>query len=328
MRALLIVAVIAVLAIAGVYIYQTMQPAVSPQSASQGSDRTTGQLPKVTHSSQDGQITSQPDNNQPSATAPDTGSKNTMTGTIKVQPVDEAQLTASDNILEEVIASPVDELTKQAARQHIEEVTRSPQDAIDIQQADHFVTVDQLLELPLQQLITPATTQAPVAEEDSAKSFAVDTGPIKSRSLDDDSAGNGQAATKQPETTGFSFENIKRKIVTVFSDEEDGAEPSPQVVSRTKAATEEAIAQMDNQIKLQALLNNPETAEDQVFFIHAVTGGDKQGLWGIIQHGVIKTFAKGIRIQDKVMTANIPGKPMSVLLTAAVHSWALYWTAK
>ncbi len=312
MRALLTVAVIAVLAIASVYIYQTMQPAVSPQTASQGADRkTTGQLPKVTHSSQSNQsnqTSEQSDPAQPASASdtPTTTNKLSAGKTIKVQPVDEAQLSASDNILEEVIASPVDELTRQAAKQHIEEVTRAPQEAIDIQQADHFVTVDQLLELPLQQLITPATTQAPVAEEDNAKSFAVDTGPIKSRSLDADPADNRQTTPKQAEDTGFSFENIRRKIVTVFSDEEDGSEPSPQVISRTKAATEEAIAQMDNQIKLQALLNNPETAKDQVFFIHAVTGGDRQGLWGIIQHGVIKTFAKGIRIQDKVITANIP----------------------
>ncbi|WP_261841531.1 hypothetical protein [Aliamphritea ceti] len=304
MRALLIVAVIAVLAIAGIYIYQSMQPAVSPQTASQGSDRkNAGQLPKVTHSSDYGSG----DNSENSQTSSDTSPITSNTpAAIKVQPVDEQQLSASDNILEEVIASPVDDLTKQAAKQHIEEVIRSPKEAIDISQADHFVTVDQLLELPLQQLITPATTEAPVASVDNAKTFAVNTGPIKATPLKPDPADVRKAAPKKAEESGFSFENIKRKIVTVFSDENGDSNPTPQEVSRTKAATEEAIAQLDNQIKLQALLNNPETAKNQVFFIHAVTGGDDQGLWGIIQNGVIKTFAKGIRIQDRMITANIP----------------------
>ncbi len=316
MRALLIVTVIAVLAIAGVYIYQTMQPAVSPQSASQGLDRkNSGQLPRVTHNTDGGQTSTQPDTYEPTESASDTSpttlnNNNNSAAAIKVQPVDEQQLTASDNILEDIITSPVDDLTKQAAKQHIEEVTRSPKEAINIAEADHFVTVDQLLELPLQQLITPATTQAAVSTQDNVKTYAVDTGPIKATQLKPDPADVQKATPKKAEESGFSFENIRRKIVTVFSDENGDSNPSPQDISRTKAATEEAIAQLgshlDNQIKLQALLNNPDTAKNQVFFIHAVTGGDEQGLWGIIQNGVIKTFAKGIRIQDRMITANIP----------------------
>ena len=39
-----------------------------------------------------------------------------------------------------------------------------------------------------------------------------------------------------------------------------------------------------------------EFGEDDVFYIHAVTPGDDQGLWGIIQEAVIGNFARGVRL--------------------------------
>ena len=39
-----------------------------------------------------------------------------------------------------------------------------------------------------------------------------------------------------------------------------------------------------------------EFGEDDVFYVHAVTPGDYQGLWGIIQRAVTENFARGVRI--------------------------------
>ena len=61
-----------------------------------------------------------------------------------------------------------------------------------------------------------------------------------------------------------------------------------------------------DQIKLQELLNNPDTAADTLFYIHGVSDADKQGLWGIIQSGLIDTFARGIQLENRQISTNIP----------------------
>lgn len=61
-------------------------------------------------------------------------------------------------------------------------------------------------------------------------------------------------------------------------------------------------------IRLQELLSDPDLAAGTVFYIHAVSPNDEQGLWGILQHGLIKTFAQGIELKEsgRVLTAEIP----------------------
>ena len=45
-----------------------------------------------------------------------------------------------------------------------------------------------------------------------------------------------------------------------------------------------------------------EVGEHDVFYVHAVTPDDYQGLWGIIQRGVTENFARGVRITHGVRT--------------------------
>ncbi|MGB0466545.1 MAG: hypothetical protein ACPGF7_03310 [Pontibacterium sp.] len=63
-----------------------------------------------------------------------------------------------------------------------------------------------------------------------------------------------------------------------------------------------------NQIKLLALLDTPAQNDKQLYYIHAVNEGDEQGLWGIVQSGLTRTFAEGIRLSDQqdILYANIP----------------------
>lgn len=54
-----------------------------------------------------------------------------------------------------------------------------------------------------------------------------------------------------------------------------------------------------NRIKLQELLDQPDANNKQVYYIHAVNDGDGQGLWGILQTGLTRTFAEGIKLSEK-----------------------------
>ena len=66
--------------------------------------------------------------------------------------------------------------------------------------------------------------------------------------------------------------------------------------------------QPGQRIRLQELLSDPDLAAGTVFYIHAVSPTDAQGLWGILQRGLIKTFPQGIELKEsgRVLTAEIP----------------------
>ncbi|MGB0733568.1 MAG: hypothetical protein ACPGPF_07375, partial [Pontibacterium sp.] len=54
--------------------------------------------------------------------------------------------------------------------------------------------------------------------------------------------------------------------------------------------------------------DNPESAEQKIYFIHAVNNNDRQGLWGILQHALTHTFSQGIKLpeQSNILHADIP----------------------
>lgn len=160
-----------------------------------------------------------------------------------------------------------DELSKQAAKRHIETITQTPEDSIRITEADHFVNKDQLLQLPVQQTETAAGTEAISSE--TATSFAVELNSFANRS-------------SGPSTSAQGIASAQGQILR--SDE------LPQ----------------NQQIRLKELLNDPDTAADTLFYVHGVTAGDDQGLWGIIQQGLMQTFARGIEMQQGTVSADIP----------------------
>lgn len=149
-----------------------------------------------------------------------------------------------------------DELSKMAARQHIEKLTQGSQEPIGIDQADHFVTEDQLLKIPAQKQASAGTESVQSSE---TQSFAV------------------QLNSFGEEKTPASGQVIRSDIL-----------PS------------------DNQIRLQELLSDPDNTSGKLFYIHGVTEGDRQGLWGIIQSGLISTFARGIELKEDRIIADIP----------------------
>ncbi|WP_299195677.1 hypothetical protein [uncultured Amphritea sp.] len=72
-----------------------------------------------------------------------------------------------------------------------------------------------------------------------------------------------------------------------------------------KAVPASQLPQAD-QIRLKELLNNPDNPAGTLFYIHGVSNSDNQGLWGIIQSGLIDTFAKGIQLKAQLISADIP----------------------
>lgn len=159
--------------------------------------------------------------------------------------------------------------TDAEARNHINQLTQGSDKAIEIEKADNFVTAQQLLKLPLpSNQALEITSDTPQTPSDAAQESGDETYAVSSH----------LPAIKSP-TTALSAD--KDLLINISS---------------------------DNQIKLQELLDNPDQTSESVYFIHAVNNHDKDGLWGIIQHGLMKTFTAGLTLpgQDTAITVDIP----------------------
>jgi len=149
---------------------------------------------------------------------------------------------------------------QQEARQHIDRLTSGQESPIIIEQASNFVTADQLLKLP--PVKTP--TQAEILEDTSSAQE------------------DGASAESQGET--FAVSSHLSVIKTGKSDR------------KTDTTIKDTALIATQQIKLLELLDDPDNSAQKVYFIHAVNEGDDEGLWGIIQHGLMRTFTAGLSL--------------------------------
>lgn len=163
----------------------------------------------------------------------------------------------------------VTEQTRADARAHIDSLTRqASSEIIPVEQADHFVTGEQLLRLPRAETLQAAPIAADT-DRSAVKTFAVNL-------------------------------------------------PQSSASAASSSAPELAL----DRIRLQELLQDPDQAAHEVFYIHSVRPDDRQGLWGILRRGLIDTFARGIRVQDRsrLLSVAIP-EDADALLEDRSSSW-------
>lgn len=65
-----------------------------------------------------------------------------------------------------------------------------------------------------------------------------------------------------------------------------------------QATAEKIDNSVSNNIKLRELLSDTLDSKKRIFYLHAVNPTDEQGIWGIIQKGLMSTFAKGIDLEQ------------------------------
>ena len=164
-----------------------------------------------------------------------------------------------------------------SARDVIKALTEESKDeALDVTKANNFVTGDQLVKMPNMAKESAASEQiaTDMSAGDGAKTQAVEAAP--------------QLVVKQPVVNSQPDQLMKmvgdKNIINA-----DSLSPGEQ-------------------IRLKELLSNPDMAAGTVFYIHAVTPEDAQGLWGILQQGLTKTFREGIQLQgsETKLVAQIP----------------------
>ena len=226
--------------------------------------------------------------------------------------------------------------------------TESKEQVLDITKADNFVTGEQLLKMPtmeseqivIEKVDSTYSAESPEAAETSAIKQKVEQRVekvVEKRAATAPGKTN-TTQTNQIETTAQSSEDATQLVVTQAIDSgskviqgsaaaiqtqsvvvTQGAAPAVSFESAQVDATNLEVTQVGElqtgqslrpgqRIRLQELLSDPDLAAGTVFYIHAVSPTDAQGLWGILQRGLIKTFAQGIELKEsgRVLTAEIP----------------------
>ena len=174
-------------------------------------------------------------------------------------------------------AAPAAEPTKKPGEDDAEAATDSETPAAKLDEA--AAATAELLKKPdddISELVSGARPPATGEDETAAPTAE----PMKESAEDDaDSAPATEGAPAgegAPATSG-----------------EDGATPAKPPTFR---GTEETAAPQGTITIRELLEGTVEVGEHDVFYVHAVTSNDLQGLWGIIQMGVTENFARGVRI--------------------------------
>ncbi|MBY4676945.1 hypothetical protein [Marinobacterium arenosum] len=184
--------------------------------------------------------------------------------------------------VEDTRTAPPSAETARQAREHIDRLTSPAEQAIDIEQAEHFVTAQQLLALPAHQV------------EASAELLELNEAGNQTEPL------AGDAASGDTTSYGVSLAPLPGKTAQPPS-----RDTLDQIQGQIQNGT---LPQRAHQVKLKELLDNPDAAEKQIFYLHAVREGDSQGLWGIIQHALMRTFSAGLKLpgQQQAVSTDIP----------------------
>ena len=150
---------------------------------------------------------------------------------------------------------------------------------------------------------TAPTAEATTAgEKDETAAAAADLLKKPDDDISELVSGARPPATGEDETAPPTAEPAKKPAV-------EAAEPAPTTESATTGedgvapaktpafrGTEETPAPQGTITIRELLEGTVEVGEHDVFYVHAVTSNDLQGLWGIIQMGVTENFARGVRI--------------------------------
>lgn len=99
---------------------------------------------------------------------------------------------------------------------------------------------------------------------------------------------NDQTRDKSAPVTVIS-EHKRSKQTTAGELAESGISPSQKVIATINRGIEE--------LSVKDIVQSGELPDNALFYLHRVTEHDRQGLWGIIQSGLIQRFRQGLSLE-------------------------------
>ena len=167
-------------------------------------------------------------------------------------------------------------------------------------QAHHFVNEDQLIILPNMDTVNRASLEEWIPANEAQQNAPMKT--TSNHSLTHD--GNGTDATSFA-VSESALKPFKPNDVAQATTQDQA--PDSSTIPNLIVNGSNSDTQVARTIRLKELLNEPDSEEKRVFYLHSVNQQDRQGLWGIVQTGLTKRFAEGILLENK-------GSPISALI--------------
>jgi len=194
----------------------------------------------------------------------------------------------------------------QQAKYYLDSLLLPPNQPMDALTAKHFVTADQLINLPL-----PSQQEQILVMLDSPLTQAGLSN--KSLPLSANGAVNSHAIINHTATQTFA---VKPMDFQPSLSNNTISNPSLSAENQQIRHFTAPIA-IGQTIQLRELLDQTNSDTKRIFYIHAVSQKDEQGIWGIIQEGLTETFAHGFHLPeiDNSISAIIPEKADEVLNT-------------
>ncbi|NIQ39005.1 MAG: hypothetical protein GTN81_10500 [Proteobacteria bacterium] len=222
---------------------------------------------------------------------------------------------------------------EQEAVKRIEALTEGPKEPIDLEQADSFVSPETALSKKDRQTITTtpkalledqtigAESEIKVLVEEEKTIITTPRELMKNRTIHPD------APLRIIREDGKVEETTTRELladqsitpdtpIKIILTEEKVVVTTPSELQKTVSSLEtpvKVVVEKPSEIvTVGQLLPGEETTEGDTFYIHAVTRQDVQGIWGIIQHGLMDQFLKGIPVsgedpsEKQILTLEIP----------------------
>ncbi len=207
------------------------------------------------------------------------------------------------------------------AKQYIAKLTEPDPDPIAVEKADHFITKDQMISLLPEGITEEITLEAlasdPSLPPDTPITVVRTVEQIEMTTPERIIAEAGGDLTKKirileegkvrEATTGEVLEEYRKKPqqkIAVIKTVKYFEVTTPKEVANDPSIKPGAMLTIIRKpYRLEAatladlLREQEELAPDSIFYVRTVRDTDAQGIWGIVHHGIIDNFARGMAIR-------------------------------
>jgi hypothetical protein len=221
------------------------------------------------------------------------------------------------------------------AEKRIESLKGELREPIDLERADHFIDAKTALSKKERRIITTTPKRlledlsiGPKAEikilvEEEKISITTPRALMENRTIHPDTP------IRVLKEDGVVMETTPRKLmadssitpdtpIKIIEKVEKVVITTPEELQKTAPSLETPIKVVlekpGQEITLSQLFPGERGLQKDTFYVHAVTGEDVQGIWGIIQRGLMDQFLKGIPVpageeipREQVLQLRIPG---------------------
>ena len=228
----------------------------------------------------------------------------------------------------------VEKKIEREAVERIEAIKGELSEPIDLERADHFVDAQTVLSKKDRRIITTtpktiledlsigAKSEIKVLVEEEKTSITTPRELLENRTIHPDTP------IRILKEDGVVTETTPRKLMADPSITPDTPIKIIEKVEKVTVTTPEELQKMalgpetpikvivekpGKTVTLSQLLKEERGLGEDTFYVHAVTRGDAQGIWGIIQHGLKDQFLKGVPMatgvdfpKQKVLSLEIP----------------------